>query len=128
MTKYPTTFPADSVAVLSHAAFNFKDARKQDVAAAIWDLSGFVLGQVVGPPTEKFGEAKEASFNGLVGGRDPNKERMVQQQVLGFMSLAYGAALFNKDQGIPAVLLAINSLILTNWPMLADTYWTAKGM
>lgn len=127
MTPYPTIVPMDSVQVLSHAAFNMKDAKKAEVAAAAWDLSGFVLGQMLGP-VQKFGEAPESHFNGLVEQRDPKKEASVQKQVMGFLSLTYGMSLFNKDVGISAVLLALNGLIVQNWPSLADVYWSAKGM
>jgi hypothetical protein len=127
MTPYPAIVPMDSVQVLSHAAFNYKDAKKKDVAAAAWDLAGFVLGQTIGG-VDKFGDLPEISFNGLVGARDPKKEATVQKQVLGFLSLVYGMSLFNKDPGIPAVLLALNGLVVQNWPSLADTYWSAKGM
>jgi hypothetical protein len=127
MTPYPTIVPMDSIQVLSHAAFNSKDAKKSDVAAAAWDLSGFALGQLFGQ-VQKYGEVPEANFHGLVEQRDPKKEATVQKQVLGFLSLAYGASLFNKDVGISAVLLALNGLVVQNWASLADTYWSAKGL
>jgi hypothetical protein len=63
-----------------------------------------------------------------VAGRDPAKERQVQQQVMGLLSLAYGGALFNRDPGIPAAVLEVNRLVMLNWPQLAEAYWSAKGM
>lgn len=127
MTPYPAVLPMDSVMVLSHAAFNFKDAKKAEVAAAAWDLGGFVLGQMMGK-VEKFGDTPPQEFNGLVTGRDKTKEAQIQRQVIGFISLAYGFALFNKDPGIPAVILALNGLVAQNWTQMADIYWTAKGL
>jgi len=128
MVKYPDIFPAEAAQALISGAFNFKDADVKTVVAAAYEVTGFILGQTVGQPTQKYGAAPQAEFNGLIGARDPKKEKQVQQQVLGFLSLAYGMALFNRDVGIPAVLLAVNSLILANWPDLAETYWSAKGM
>jgi hypothetical protein len=127
MTPYPTIVPMDSVQVLTHAAFNYKDAKKAEVAAAAWDVAGFTLGQLFGS-VQKFGDVPEESFHGLVGTRDPKKEAAVQKQVLGFVSLAYGMSLFAKDPGISAVVLALNGLIVQNWSSLAETYWSAKGM
>lgn len=127
MTPYPTIVPMDSVQVLTHAAFNAGDAKKAEVAAAAWDVAGFALGQIFGP-VAKFGDVPEQHFNGLIEQRDPKKEALIQKQVLGFLSIAYGTSLFAKDVGIPAVMLAVNALVVQNWASLADTYWSAKGM
>jgi hypothetical protein len=125
--KYPQVFPAEAAQVLATASFSPKTADKKAVAAAVYEMVGFALGQFVGEPTTLFG-AEPESFNGLLatGERDPAKDKRVQQQVLGVLSLAYGASLFNRDPGIPAVLLAVNGLVLREWPTLSDAYWSAK--
>lgn len=127
MTPYPAVVPMDSVTVLSHAAFNMGEAKKAEIAAAAWDLAGFALGQIFGP-VAKFGENSPETFHGLVEQRDPKKELLVQKQILGILSVAYGGTLFMKDPGISAVILALNGLVVQNWASLADTYWSAKGM
>jgi hypothetical protein len=127
MTKYPQIFPAEAAQVLAQAAISPKTADKKAIAAASWDMVGFALGQFLGEPSTLFGGEPE-SFNGLLTSRDPAKGRKIEQQVLGLLSLAYGASLFNKDAGIPAVLLAVNALIVKEWPSLEDAYWTAKGV
>lgn len=128
MNKYPEVFPAEAAQALINGVFNYKNVDIKTVVAAAYEVTGFILGQTVGEPVQNFGDVPPAEFNGLIGARDPKKEKVVQQQVLGLLSMVYGMSLFNKDVGIPAVLLAINSLVVMNWPMLSETYWSAKGM
>jgi hypothetical protein len=129
--KYPELLPAESVQTLIGAAFDFKNVDTKAVVAAGYELAGYILGQTVGEPGKQLiggdFEAPPQEFNGLIGARDPKKGRQIQQQVLGLLSLAYGAALFNRDQGIPAVLMAVNALIMREWKDLEEVYWTAKG-
>jgi hypothetical protein len=124
--KYPDIFPVEAVQHLIQAASSPKTANTKVVVASGYELLGFALGQFVGEPTTLFGEPE--SFNGLLTSRDPAKEKRIQAQVIGLLSLAYGASLFNKDPGIPAALLAVNSVVLKEWTNIADAYWSAKGL
>lgn len=123
---YPDVFPAEAAQILATAALSPKTADKKAVTAAVYELVGFSLGQFVGEPTTLFGEVEH--FNGLLTSRDPAKEKRIQAQVIGLLSLAYGASLFNKDPGIPAALLAVNAVVLKEWTNIADAYWSAKGL
>ena len=123
---YPNVFPVEAIQTLVTSMAHKDKADKKAVAAG-YELLGYALGQFIGEPGQNFGLVEDSGFNGTLG-RDPKKEKQIQQQVMGYLSLAYGAAMFSKDVGIPAVLLALNGMIMANWPNLAEAYWSAKGM
>lgn len=61
-------------------------------------------------------------------GRDPKKEAQVKRQIIGLITSMWGLTSTLADQGIPAVVLWINTMVMQHWSEGADIYWEAKGL
>lgn len=62
-----------------------------------------------------------------VQGRDLVKEQQIKRKLTSLFMLLYGTTMNMKDEGIQALILEANMLVMENWSRLANTYWTAKG-
>lgn len=58
--------------------------------------------------------------------RDPQKEALLKAQIMGALSAASVPALFMKDKGVYAAMLAIQGIVAQNMDTVFEAYYSTK--